>query len=161
CDGQGNAMPEADDGDLPTPTNDCTTGACTSGTPSFPPKPKGSQCTSGGGKICTASGQCVACLSGSDCASGICNAMNVCVTAQCTDQVQSGPGRDVDGGGGACPACGFGKMCAANTDCVSMACAGGACAASCTDKVQNGTESDVDCGGSACPACATGQKCNT
>jgi len=29
------------------------------GTPSFPDKPAGSSCNSGGGKLCTAAGKCV------------------------------------------------------------------------------------------------------
>lgn len=158
CDGQGNTASVAADADLPSDLNDCTTDTCTAGVPSFAQNPKGSPCNQLGGTLCTASAKCVQCLSASDCASGVCNAMNACVAAQCNDAVKNGAETDIDCGGSTCPACGYAKSCGAGTDCVSMQCASGKCAATCSDGAEDGLETDVDCGG-PCAKCATGKKC--
>ncbi len=161
CDGQGNPMPQEDDSDLPTPADDCTTGTCVAGVPTFPLKAKGSTCHTGGGTLCTTAGQCVQCLSASDCPGMSCNATNMCVAAQCNDKAKNGTETDVDCGGGGCPGCAFGKACQDDADCASLVCTGNFCAASCSDGVKDGQETDLDCGGPTCVKCPTNNGCGS
>jgi Cys-rich repeat protein len=158
CDGAGNTTSQADDADLPDDKNDCTTDGCAAGKPTTTNKPKTTACTSGGGAHCNDVGQCVECLSSSDCPSGVCNAMNACVAAQCNDTTKNGAETDVDCGGTTCPKCAAGKACLGDGDCVSATCTNHVCAATCADLAKDGQETDVDCGG-ACPACASGKHC--
>ena len=114
-----------------------------------------------------------ACVLGTDCGQGVCNAnMDMDMagpincpngTTGCTcqvpwpdDGVKNDGETDVDCGGGTsagsdgAATCGTGLHCKVTADCTSLVCtAGGLCAAPTpTDGVQNGGETDVDCGGS-------------
>ncbi len=68
CDGSGNIKPANDDTDLPVDGNDCTDDVCTAGVPSNPPKPSATACGTGGTLFCNGAGQCVGCLTATDCA---------------------------------------------------------------------------------------------
>ena len=94
------------------------------------------------------------CITGSDCASGVCSG-NICQAPTCSDGVLNGTETDTDCGGSCPDACDVGEGCAGGSDCVTGVCTGSLCQApSCGDGVKNGSETDVDCGGS-CP-----QKCD-
>lgn len=49
------------------PEGDCTVGACRMGACAVEMKMAGAACSSGGGKVCDRSGECVACVEDSDC----------------------------------------------------------------------------------------------
>lgn len=115
CDGNGeeNALPTVDDGDLPVDGNECTQDICTNGTPSNPPVPAGDPCSTG---VCNGDASapaCVECASNADCAMGqICDT----VTWTCDN--------------------GQGQGCVSPSDCfsgfcVDGVCCDGACAATC------------------------------
>jgi hypothetical protein len=146
--------------DTPTPTNPCTTGACSGGVPVFPPTAVRSPCNQGGDTLCDGDGNCVGCLDAADCPSMVCTVMSTCAAASCIDQVKNEGETDVDCGG-TCPPCPLGDTCQSNADCQSSVCTGGTCRASCTDMTRDGAETDTDCGGPACPACAVGKACGT
>jgi hypothetical protein len=63
CDGNGGTTPQIDNTDTPA-SGPCTTGTCTAGSPSQPPKAAGTSCPGG---ICDGSGNCVDCLTPSNC----------------------------------------------------------------------------------------------
>jgi hypothetical protein len=97
------------------------------------------------------------CVTGADCASGLCGTGYVCQDAACGNGVQD-PGETGTDCGGPCPKC-LGEACGAHEDCASGYCAEGACAApSCTDGVKNGSETGTDCGGD-CAQCPDGEGC--
>jgi len=103
------------------------------------------------------------CVTGSDCASGTCNAKTMICAGQCSDGVRDGNESDVDCGG-SCSGCVTGKACGANADCASMLCNATAhlCVSDpCQDGIKDGTESDVDCGGTCATKCRSGLGCNT
>ncbi len=127
CDGQGNTTSQENDADTPTPTNACTTGACSGGVPVFPPTAAGSTCNQNGGTVCDGAGNCVQCLTNADCASGVCTAMSTCAAPSCTDGLQDGNETDVDCGG-TCPVCATGQHCAVPADCAADLCTSGICA---------------------------------
>lgn len=157
CDGSGDATTAADPTDLPNDNNQCTIDACNADQPAFTNQNDGFACTQMGGKLCKA-GQCVACLVGGDCPSGVCTNQNTCAPASCMDGSKNGAETDTDCGGGTCSKCINGKHCAQATDCVSSSCSGTVCQPSCTDMIQNQDETGVDCGGSCAP-CAVGGGC--
>jgi hypothetical protein len=161
CDGMGNVTMAVDDTDVPVDNKQCTRDVCTGGTPSNPPESAGTACTDNGGKVCDGSGNCVACVVGSDCATGVCM-QNMCVAATCADGVKNGMETDVDCGGPTCSACPTGLSCMVDGDCQSSACDADTltCVANqCADHQKDGGETDIDCGGPACPACADGKGC--
>ena len=80
CDGNGGTTSVADNNDTPVDGNACTQDLCTSGVPTNPFLPAGASCNQDGGIKCNAMGQCVACLSPSDCP----NPGNECKTPTCT-----------------------------------------------------------------------------
>lgn len=82
CDGSGGVTTNVDNSDVPVDGRQCTSDVCTNGTPSNPPLASGTSCSQSGGKLCDGSGNCVECLTGSDCASGICQS-NVCNSVTC------------------------------------------------------------------------------
>ncbi len=157
CDGAGATMSNADDADVEIDAKACTDDTCSAGQPVHTPVMEGTACMDGGGKVCDDIGQCVECVTGADCMSGVCQG-NACQAAQCGDQQKNGTETDVDCGG-SCGGCGPGKMCLGNGDCLGNECTGGTCVANCFDAVKNGSESDVDCGGSCAADCAVGQVC--
>ena len=126
CDGNGGTMSVADDTDLPVDGNQCTQDVCTSGTPSNPETSSGTACSQNGGTLCDGAGNCVECLTGSDCTSGVCST-NACQAPTCTDSVKNGNETDVDCGGGTCPPCASGLACSVDTDCQGGVCTGNAC----------------------------------
>jgi hypothetical protein len=155
CDGGGDTTTVADPTDLPNDNHQCTDDTCMGDTPTFGNKPDRSPCTEGGGKLCKA-GQCVACILGSDCASGVCTNQSTCAPASCMDMSQNGNETDVDCGG-TCSKCINGKKCNSGNDCVSGSCAV-TCQPSCSDMMQDQDETGVDCGGS-CGPCLVGGGC--
>jgi hypothetical protein len=102
CDGAGGVAQLPDDGDLPVDGNACTLDVCASGVASNPPTPVGRGCGAGA-MLCNGAGACVDCVSGSDCASGVC-AAGRCQLASCADGVRNGAETGVDCGG-ACRVC--------------------------------------------------------
>jgi len=82
CDGAGGVTTTTDASDVPVDGNQCTNDLCSGSTPSNPPLTSGTSCSQSGGKLCNGSGQCVECLTGADCTSGICQ-NNGCTTGGC------------------------------------------------------------------------------
>ncbi len=158
CDGNGGTTTVNDDADLLDDKNDCTTDGCSAGAPTHTPLPTGTTCSTSSGKVCSAAGKCVECVTGADCGSMVCQA-NACVGAQCNDSVQNGMETDTDCGGPTCAACAFNKKCGASSDCKSQSCVGNHCASTCTDQEKDGAETDADCGGGTCPTCASSKMC--
>ena len=160
CNGSGSIVGVADDADLPSDNNDCTSDACQGGIPQHDAKPEGTSCVGpGNGKVCNSIGTCVECLVGADCQSLVCTQGWECAPAQCGDDVKNGEETDTDCGGPTCPKCAIGDDCLGNDDCLSGSC-NSTCQPSCTDTILNQDESDIDCGG-VCPPCAFGQHCAT
>jgi len=111
------------------------------------------------GGSCEPCGEGLGCVSGTDCADGVCGEGGHCAPATCDDGVQNGDETDADCGG-SCEPCGEGLGCASGADCADGVCGeGGHCApATCDDGVHNGDETGVDCGGS-CGPCPLGAGC--
>ncbi len=90
--------------DLPNDGNDCTDDVCTAGVPSNPDKASATPCGTSGNLFCNGAGQCVGCLTATDCAgqdtdchtrtctAGVCGVMNAAqgkpVTAQTAGDCQ-------------------------------------------------------------------------
>ena len=104
CDGAGGVVPVVDDTDVPADDgNQCTSQACSMGSPIFPNAPQGIPCAQGGGVVCSAGGACVQCNSAGDCpasptvcqtpvcSSNFCGTINVADDTPCSE-----------GGGTAC-----------------------------------------------------------
>lgn len=141
CDGSGGTMDDPDPSDLPDDGNSCTVDTCNGGDPAFSPVAAGTACSAGNGVMCNGQGSCVECLSGADCASGVC-ANNVCQAPACWDTVKNGTETDVDCGG-SCPSCFAGLHCAVNGDCTNGMCYGGTCCSP-TIEVSDGIDNDCD-----------------
>ena len=121
----------------------------------------GTACTVGGGKVCTATGQCVGCNTDADCASPtpLCIGQ-MCVSETCIDGDKNGTETDEDCGGD-CPPCMDGKDCKQDGDCASDVCKGSKCQPpACNDGKKNGQEGDVDCGAVCMDQCGPGKGCN-
>jgi hypothetical protein len=82
CDGAGGVTTNTDASDIPVDGKQCTSDLCSGSTPSNPPLSSGTSCSQSGGKLCDGSGNCVECLTGTDCGSGVCQ-NNVCSTGSC------------------------------------------------------------------------------
>ncbi len=113
---------------------DCQMRGCVDSTCVISYQGVGAPCDDNGGIKCDGIGHCVACLMGSDCASGVC-VNQLCQPASCSDTVMNGDETDVDCGG-SCPPCANTLMCVSGVDCSSGYCMAGIC----TPCVQ-----DVDC----------------
>ncbi len=116
-----------------------------------------------GGKDSGSDAGPIACKTGADCPSKVCNPNKTCAASTCSDGVVNQTETDLDCGG-TCPACDVLKKCKTGVDCTSKVCAdkgtGLLCQAPTSmDGVQNGTETDVDCGGMGNPMCVDGKKC--
>ncbi|MGI9020451.1 MAG: hypothetical protein ACR2G3_07060 [Solirubrobacterales bacterium] len=111
----------------------CVDGVCTA-PPSCADAVKNGQETDVdcGGPTCAKCADGKACLTGSDCQSGVC-AGNVCVAATCADGFKNGQETDVDCGGGTCPGCTSGQACLAGSDCQSGCCSNSVCRDTQTD----------------------------
>ncbi|MCB9594898.1 MAG: hypothetical protein H6719_19405 [Sandaracinaceae bacterium] len=166
----GGSCTGCDDGDSCTVHADCTSGYCSATTMTCATPTCTDGVTNGmeigvdcGGGACPGCGDGGPCLSGTDCASGICDGTTeTCSAPTCTDGVMNGAETDVDCGGGTCTACMDGGSCTTATDCLSGRCdpTSMLCAApTCTDSIRNGTETGVDCGGGTCAGCADGGPC--
>jgi hypothetical protein len=69
CDGAGNIESVAENADVPADDGqECTGDVCVAGAPQHPPKLVDTPCSQGGGSVCSAGGQCVACNVASQCA---------------------------------------------------------------------------------------------
>jgi hypothetical protein len=91
----------------------------------------GTDCTQqvGGAGYCDGVGNCVECIDGTQCMSGVCDTFfNTCIAPDCMDTVLNGAETDVDCGGGMCTGCADGQMCNGPTDCVNGNCNAGTCA---------------------------------
>jgi cysteine-rich repeat protein len=120
CNGMGNTSSQADDSDAPADDgNECTSQACSMGTPFYPALPNGSACSSG---VCS-SGMCV---------SEVCGDGTVAMTEQCDD------GNIVGGDG-------CSSLCAVE---VGFNCSGSpsTCSGTCGDGVIVGAETCDDAG---------------
>ena len=75
CDGSGNIVANAvDNSDLPADDgNQCTSDTCSGGSPMHTPRPAGDTCSQSGGSACDGNGNCVQCLSASDCGTSTAN----------------------------------------------------------------------------------------
>jgi hypothetical protein len=82
----------------------------------------------GGALLCTAAGDCVDCLSSSDCPGGGLCANNQCQPPSCGDGLQNQGETDIDCGGLNCGPCGITQGCSSASDCLTGNCDGGACA---------------------------------
>jgi len=82
CDGAGEIVQVADDGDQPNDDNDCTNNACMDGVPVFPPLPEGTECN--GQSTCNAVGICIECALPEECdgEDDFCKA-RTCIADQC------------------------------------------------------------------------------
>jgi hypothetical protein len=68
CNGSGGTTQVNDATNLPADdSNQCTSAACLNGTPTHLPIASGTVCNQNGGKVCNDVGQCVTCLTPSDC----------------------------------------------------------------------------------------------
>jgi hypothetical protein len=67
CDGSGGTTFVADDSDLPALDNACVEHLCTIGIASTPPLAQGTKCGAGGDMLCDGAGQCVGCVTATDC----------------------------------------------------------------------------------------------
>jgi hypothetical protein len=156
CDGHGLVRSAAVD-DPRDDGRDCTADTCAEGVPANTPKAAGTPCQQGGGAVCNGTGDCVGCLSDTDCAGQICKASS-CVPPGCANNVKDGGETDKDCGG-PCDPCADNRHCVIGADCVSLVCVSKVCKSpTCGDAVKNGSEADVDCGG-GCPPCADNKAC--
>lgn len=130
CDGAGAVITVPDTSDVVDDGNACTLELCDAQGPSHPFKAAGAACAQGGGTVCDGQGTCVECVTGANCASGVC-AQNHCASSSCADGVKNGGETSVDCGGAACVPCTAGKGCSKNTDCADGSCVAGACTAIC------------------------------
>lgn len=119
---QGMTSTQTSSGDLPVDGNACTLDQCNGSVPANPPSPAGTMCTGpSGATVCNGGGQCVACVSHTDCpADQYCDA-NRCVPdlllgGMCTSQLQCKSGFCEDS---VCcaSACGVCKTCDAAGTC--------------------------------------------
>ena len=83
CDGKGKVVSVDDDNDLPQDGNPCTNAICTSGVPSNPPLPSGTECLSGG--LCDGGSVCVnaECAKTSDCPAATACRWYECLAGTC------------------------------------------------------------------------------
>ena len=81
----------------------CRARTCAAGTCGVTLAMLGTRCTDTPTSFCDGMGNCVECLRGSDCASGVCSSGR-CQTPTCSDGVRNGAETGVDCGG-ACPLC--------------------------------------------------------
>ncbi|MEJ7730793.1 MAG: plastocyanin/azurin family copper-binding protein [Polyangiaceae bacterium] len=159
CDGDGSPTTEPDDGDLPDDDQQCTADTWLDGEATFTAAAPGTDCSEGGGNVCSLDGDCVQCVDGGDCDPDETCSQEQCIPASCSNLILDGDETDIDCGGLECPGCGTDEDCLADGDCQSDVCELLSCAApSCTDTTKNGTETDVDCGGS-CDPCGPGLDC--
>jgi hypothetical protein len=121
CDGAGNVAPVVADTDLPVDGIECTDDVCTLGVPSNPSSPSGALCSIGG-VVCDGAGTCVECVTGAECASGVCKPDLTCLPSSCTNAALDPGETDVDCGGPSCLGCSPGDTCTAASDCLAGAC---------------------------------------
>src|SRR5262249_7362737 len=146
CDGHGHSQSKVDVTNVPPAAHACVVGACDMlGNAGQMPALPGTACTSSsGGTLCDGEGNCVACLTSTDCRGGQgCSPTHTCIPASCNDGIQDGNETGVDCGG-SCAPCSGGNGCRQGGDCASNVCdlATHTCAApSCADGIKNGNES--------------------
>ncbi len=73
--------------------------------------------------VCNAAGDCVQCIQGSDCPSGVC----IDDACQCDDGMKNGDETGIDCGGLRCSPCSAGTTCIADRDCLGKVCHMGVC----------------------------------
>jgi len=134
CAGTSGCVECVSDGQCPTTAGGCTLPSCNRSTHRCVPMnaSPGTRCTTNGGKLCNASGQCMECIGDSDCPSvssdGPCRRQS-CTNSRCTSAVANV--------GSACGTAG--ETCNASGTCVAPAPSGsGACS------------TDADCGAVSC-----------
>jgi hypothetical protein len=120
------------------------------------------------------------CTNANQCASGVCEPINLenttdgavvhydagacdtpgrceCQAATCTDGVKNGHETDVDCGGGSCPKCPYKSTCATGSDCQQGECGTGYAGAKCTGTVPDGgADAAVDTCICEAPTCGDG-----
>ncbi|MBK8255510.1 MAG: proprotein convertase P-domain-containing protein [Polyangiaceae bacterium] len=160
CNGIGGTKSIVNDADVALDTNQCTLDFCQGGTLVHPNSPSGATCTDNNGQVCDGAGNCIECLSGANCTSGVCISQ-VCAAPTCMDVVKNGNETDTDCGGADCPKCANLKSCSIAGDCTSGVCTTNVCQVpTCGDTVKNGNETDIDCGGNICTKCGPGLACS-
>jgi len=112
-----------------------------------------------GGGTCPRCAEAHKCLVGTDCQSGVCDAVaSTCKKPACDDGVQNSDETGLDCGGH-CAGCAAGAPCVAPDDCHESTCVNGTCMPLCEDGIKNNGESDIDCGGANCTQCPLGSAC--
>ena len=86
CDGMGAVTSNPQGSDVEDDGFQCTSDTCDAGIPQHDPEPEGTRCTQGG-KLCSAEGTCVECLSNADCPSGMCSEAMTCGEVPCGDHL--------------------------------------------------------------------------
>lgn len=82
CDGSGGTESVADDTDVPTEASGaCMQPICTEGVPGETPLAEGATCVENGGTVCDGNGNCVECIAGDSCDSGVCLEDGTCCVA--------------------------------------------------------------------------------
>jgi hypothetical protein len=161
CDGQGDITTFIDLQNRPAAMGTCSTPSCDSeGNAVSKPSAAGTACDAPEARSCDGAGSCVACLTDTDCAAGVCR-LHECQPSTCSNGLKDGTETDVDCGG-TCPPCREAAHCRIDQDCASDACEPvrlTCSAATCLDDQQDNGETDVDCGGSACSPCLPRKKC--
>jgi hypothetical protein len=142
--------------DCPGEDETCRYRTCAQGSCGFADTAPGTPCGHGAALRCDGNGRCVECLTGSDCANGVC-VEHVCVAATCTDKVRNAGEAGVDCGGSCLP-CANGASCDASADCSSGLCEAGNCTA-CIDHLD--CPSDTYCAAGSClPKLSDGSTCS-
>ncbi|PKN32030.1 MAG: hypothetical protein CVU63_20875, partial [Deltaproteobacteria bacterium HGW-Deltaproteobacteria-20] len=126
CNGNGGTQSTVDDTDILDDGTLCTVNTCTNGTAGVSNAVLRATCSDSGGTLCDGNGNCVECIDGTDCTSGVCTS-NECQAATCGDSVENGNETDVDCGGGTCDPCEVTESCLVAADCESGGCTGNVC----------------------------------
>jgi len=109
----------------------------------------------------------MACRTGFDCTSGVCDPSGKCAAPACDDQVLNGDETDLDCGGSCSTKCTEGKKCNLDDQCETNICSAPQwgdttrrCRApGCFNFAMDSGETDVDCGGPCDSKCQDGQGC--
>jgi len=85
CDGAGQVVSVADQGDVPADDGiECTGEVCDSGVPVHPALPATTGCGENGGSECDGKGKCVQCIANNECGIDTVCAQHVCLAGACT-----------------------------------------------------------------------------
>ena len=147
--GSGGQPPTCVAADCPGNDEDCRFRACVNDMCDFENASQGTTCTDAmnmDAQVCDGMGTCVQCNDNSDCggATPVCD-QNLCVGAECTDNMTNGMETDVDCGGPDCAPCANGLACQVFGDCSSAYCDTSAVGGGMPNGVCAACGSDMDC----------------